>query len=228
MSLDWNNRDIVNEYARSSTDPSKHWYESEVNIPSILELLGDKGRKVLDFGCGPGDLTARLAKDFNAFGADSSELMVEQARQGYPSIEFFVWDGSEPLPTNVTAFDSIVSKLTIEFVSDLAEVAINLHRALVKGGSLIISVAHPMLVAYHNPDDPYWEESTNQTQIGTTGVVVTKIQRSLQDYINPFLEAGFTIARIDEPEIPPSVIERYDVKPLDRQIPKRLNVKFIA
>jgi trans-aconitate methyltransferase len=225
---DWNSPNIVNEYTRSSNDPSKHWYENEVNTPAILKLLGSERQRVLDFGCGPGKLTAQLSADFEAAGADSSELMIQQAQHDYPGIDFFVWDGLQPLPDSIAAFDAVVSKLTLEFIPDLSQLAANLHSALVKGGNLIVSVAHPMLVAHHNPTDPYWQESTSQIQIGTTGVVVAKVQRSLQDYINPFLEAGFSLARLDEPAIPPAVAEQYGAKPADLQIPKRLNIKFTA
>lgn len=226
MSLDWNNQKIVTEYARASADPLKHWYEDEVNVPSILGMLDTAGARVLDFGCGPGELTAQLAKTYTALGADGSELMLKQARQAYPNVEFFVWDGLQPLPNNIPAFNSIVSKLTMEFVPDIAAVADNLHAALLPGGVLIISVAHPMFVAHHHPDDPYWEQSTEQTQIGATGIVVTKIQRSLQDYMNPFLDNGFVLTHIDEPRISASVAERYRVAQADTQIPKRLNLQF--
>lgn len=226
MSLDWNKPDIVTEYTRASADPAKHWYESEVNIPSILSMLEIQGGRVLDFGCGPGGLTAQLAKTYTAVGADGSELMIKQAQQAYPDVEFLVWDGLQPLPKNIPAFNAIVSKLTMEFIPDLTAVAGNLHKTLSPGGVLIISVAHPMFVAHHHPDDPYWEQSTEQTQIGATGIVVTKIQRSLQDYINPFLDRSFTLTRVDEPRIPASVAEHYQVKPNDLQVPKRLNLQF--
>lgn len=226
MSIDWNKRDVVDEYARASTDPTKHWYENEVNVPSIVALLGAKGSRVLDFGCGPGNMTADLAKDFVAAGADGSELMIEQAQQDYPDTEFFVWDGMSPLPADMPKFDAIICKLTIEFVADLSTLAGNLRNALVPGGALIISVAHPMLVAHYNTEDPYWEESTDHIQIGTTGLFVAKIQRSIQDYFNSFIAAGFTVAKVAEPSIPKAVAEHYSVKPVDLQIPKRLNIKF--
>lgn len=228
MSLDWNNSSIVSDYVRSSNDPEKHWYENEVNIPSVLNLLGNKKGRLLDFGCGPGGLTAQLATDFAACGADGSELMVAQARRDHPGISFFVWDGSTPLPADVAAFDTIVSKLTMEFIPDLDKVAAHLHAALVPGGSLVISVAHPMLVAHKYPDDPYWETSATQTQIGSTGIVVTKINRSLQAYLNPFLDNGFTVAHIDEPAISPAAAKQHGVSPSDLRIPKRLNIRFVS
>jgi SAM-dependent methyltransferase len=228
MSKEWNQKDLVEEYATSADDPTKNWYEAEVNIPSIIKLVGNKVSSVLDFGCGPGGLTVRLAEDYTAVGADASELMIQKARATYPEVEFFVWDGLRPLPTDKPLFDCIVTKLTLEFVDDIKKVAENLHRALAKGGILVVSVAHPMLVAHFKPEDPYFETSSSKSQIGATGIVVTKLQRSLQDYINPFLESGFRLDRIDEPTIPAEISERHGAKPADLQIPKRLNLKFTA
>jgi trans-aconitate methyltransferase len=228
MKTDWDQADLVDDYARSADDPAKSWYENDVNIPSILRLLGDQPRTVLDFGCGPGKLTERLATTYQAYGADASDLMVQKAQAQYPNIKFFTWDGLQARPQELPAVDAVVSKLTLEFVPDLPALAQALRQTVAPGGSLIISVAHPMLVAHHNPQDNYWEESSYRTQIGSTGVVVTKVQRSFQDYINPFLTNGFQLARIDEPAIPPEVAAQHELKADDTQIPKRLNLLFTA
>ncbi|WP_345790878.1 class I SAM-dependent methyltransferase [Neobacillus drentensis] len=65
---------------------SKHSFVSMFG-ESLIELLAPrKGEKILDLGCGTGDLARKLA-GFGAeiTGVDKSAKMIEQARSKYPS-----------------------------------------------------------------------------------------------------------------------------------------------
>src|SRR5690242_3693183 len=96
--MSWNDQSVVDSYSDSADDRDKSWYEDKVTIPSILALLPKERVRVLDFGCGPGNFTAKLAEQFDAAGADSSQLMVRRAQEKHPGVSFFAWDGSEKLP----------------------------------------------------------------------------------------------------------------------------------
>ena len=56
----------------------------------LIPLLDLKpGEKILDVGCGTGQLTDRIAETgATVVGIDSSESMVAQARVNFPAIEF--------------------------------------------------------------------------------------------------------------------------------------------
>lgn len=226
--MSWNDQNVVNNYSDSADDASKSWYEEEVNIPSILTMLPGKHVRVLDFGCGPGNFTARLAEHFDVVGADSSELMVQRAQDKYPSITFFPWSALTDIPAGQDLFDAIATKLTLEFVEDLPSVAKHLSGALTPGGTLVVSVQHPLLaIAMHPEDDiPYWGLPKFEVQIGTIGTTVTKIHRNLDDYTAPFLNNGFELVKIIEPQIPDEVAKSRRVRPIDLAFPKRLNMQF--
>jgi ubiquinone/menaquinone biosynthesis C-methylase UbiE len=57
---------------------------------SLVEMLGPKqGEKILDLGCGTGDLANEIAKmGAKVVGMDVSPDMIEKARKKYPHLFF--------------------------------------------------------------------------------------------------------------------------------------------
>lgn len=222
---DWNNHELVRDYKVSAANPEVNWYEYEVNAPALVEMLPDAQGAVLDFGCGPGDITAMLADKFQeVVGCDSSKAMVDVARADYPGINFFQWDGQSSLDTE-REYDLVFSKLAIHFVKDLGGLAINLAKIMAERGQLIFSVPHPMRTK-EKIDGPYSTQQDYQTEIGEYGIHVTMIHRSLQDYISAFSKNGFQLVDLQEPVVPEDVINRRRLSSEDTYLPKRLNLKF--
>src|SRR5262250_3745436 len=56
-----------------------------------LKFLIPEGARVLELGCGTGDLLAALKPSFGV-GVDFSAGMIDQARQAYPDLTFVVGD----------------------------------------------------------------------------------------------------------------------------------------
>ena len=56
----------------------------------LVELLGPRpGERILDVGCGTGQLTAEIAKaGAEVMGVDNSPAMVAQARANFPGLRF--------------------------------------------------------------------------------------------------------------------------------------------
>jgi SAM-dependent methyltransferase len=106
-----------------------------------LVLSADRG-PVADLGCGPGRLTAHLAKHgLSAFGIDLSPKMIELARQAFPDLRFTV--GS------ITALDLPDNSLggilawysTYHTPPKYVPVVFGeLHRTLAPGGHLLLGV----------------------------------------------------------------------------------------
>src|SRR5262245_31056343 len=95
----------------------------------FVELVARVGatdpRRVVDLGCGPGQLTATLAQrwpDATVSGLDSSPEMIEAAREhAGDRVRFEVRDLQEWEPVGLV--DVIVSNATLQWVPD--------HRALI-------------------------------------------------------------------------------------------------
>src|SRR5688572_1624647 len=61
----------------------------------LLELLAPRaGERVLDLGCGTGDLTASIAaRGALVTGLDASSDMIDEARHKHPDLQLVVGDG---------------------------------------------------------------------------------------------------------------------------------------
>jgi SAM-dependent methyltransferase len=85
----------VRRLADASAPERRKWLERAAFFHDedllYLKFLIPAGARVLELGCGTGDLLAALAPAFGA-GVDFSEGMIAQARQAYPDLEFFVGD----------------------------------------------------------------------------------------------------------------------------------------
>jgi SAM-dependent methyltransferase len=85
----------VRRLADASAPERRKWLERAAFFHDedllYLKFLIPEGARVLELGCGTGDLLAALAPAFGV-GVDFSEGMIARARQAYPDLEFFVGD----------------------------------------------------------------------------------------------------------------------------------------
>jgi trans-aconitate 2-methyltransferase len=104
---------------------------------NLLESLKPApGERILDVGCGTGQLTSDIAKAGAAVtGLDSSAEMLAQARKNYPEIPFVLANAAgfqfqEP-------FDAVFSNAVLHWVKDADGAAQSIARALRPGGRFI-------------------------------------------------------------------------------------------
>ena len=96
--------------------------------------------RVLDVGCGEGQLTAEIARaGCRVIGVDVAEEPLRRGRQRHPGIDLrrVELDGQWPLPD--AGFDVIWAGETIEHVAETARWLSQLRRLLRSGGSLLLS-----------------------------------------------------------------------------------------
>lgn len=105
---------------------------------SLLELLKPQaGERILDLGCGPGQLTEQIAASGAAvIGLDSDPAMIAQAQTNYPDITFQVGDAanfqlSEPV-------DAVFSNAALHWVTQAEPAAHCIAAALKLGGRFIV------------------------------------------------------------------------------------------
>jgi 2-polyprenyl-3-methyl-5-hydroxy-6-metoxy-1,4-benzoquinol methylase len=132
-----------------------HWRELEHRILHynamlaarynfILKAAPKKPSLVLDFGCGDGYLSYRLAKNgHRVIGCDISmtslRLAIDQIKKQNDSINITFIRNSENLPFPEEIFDFVVLADVIEHVPQPSEVLFNLHQVLKPGGRLLLS-----------------------------------------------------------------------------------------
>jgi trans-aconitate methyltransferase len=103
----------------------------------VLDLLEPKkGEKILDLGCGTGQLTHRIAEaGATIAGLDSSTDMIGQARQNFPGITFILCDAAEMHFEN--EFDAVFSNAALHWMLDPRAVVSGVARALKTGGRFV-------------------------------------------------------------------------------------------
>lgn len=113
------------------------------NEALIGELRGlAPGAKVLDFGCGSGNITRSLSEHgFQAVGLDISAALLNLAGRVStdPPMPYVLFDGAH-LPIRNDSFDAIVTYVVLNHVisdHDLASLLTELHRVLRKGGRMV-------------------------------------------------------------------------------------------
>ncbi len=104
----------------------------------LLGLLAPlPGERILDVGCGTGQLTAEIAAaGARVMGIDSSLAMVEQARGNAPGLQFEVQDVCR-LPYHAE-FDAVFSNAVLHWVTQADDAAASMARALKPGGRLVV------------------------------------------------------------------------------------------
>lgn len=103
----------------------------------MLALLDPKaGETIVDLGCGPGQLTAKIAETgANVIGIDSAPSMIAQARINYPKLQFMLSDGATfQLGGPV---DAVFSNAALHWMRPPEAVAHRIAKALKPGGRFV-------------------------------------------------------------------------------------------
>ena len=183
-------------------------WENAVEQPYFLGLLPDlTGKRVLDLGCGAGQL-ARHAAEGGAqevIALDVSERMLDIARTEYAhprvthrrqAIE------SAEFPDG--RFDLVVSSLAFHYVADYAGLLGRIAGWLTPGGVLAFSTEHPAYTARSDDDelrlDRYPDEGPRERTWFVEGV--RRYHRTFATLLNGLIDAGMTVERVVEP-VPP-------------------------
>jgi ubiquinone/menaquinone biosynthesis C-methylase UbiE len=105
-----------------------------------LSFLIPEGSKILDLGCGVGDLLASL-KPSKGVGIDFSSNMIEIARARYQRLEFHIADieDSTAIESLSDTYDYIIHSDTIGSLNDCQQTLSLLHSVCNRDTRIIIS-----------------------------------------------------------------------------------------
>ncbi len=204
---------------------SRHGLGVVFEWPAFQRLLPPlRDKRVLDLGCGLGYF-AREARARGAravIGVDLSERMLDTARAQTddPGITY-LRASLEEFEPSAASFDLVVSSLALHYIADYPHLVRRVAASLVPGGRFAFSVEHPIFTAHgtadwhaaadgtrlHWPLDRYRDEGERRTHWFVDGVV--KYHRTVETYVNGLLDAGLTLARIEEPEAEPAALAEH-------------------
>jgi len=191
-------------------------WERAAERADLLGLLPDvTGRRVLDLGCGAGQLARHLAEAGAAevLGIDVSERMLALARTewAHPRVTYRR-EAIEDVAFAPARFDLVVSSLVLHYVDDYAGLVSRIAAWLAPGGVLVYSTEHPIFTARLPGDgwilddsgrrtrwgiDRYSDEGAREENWFVAGV--RKIHRTMATLINGLVDAGLVVERVVEP-----------------------------
>lgn len=215
------NADLWADEVRRGRDIAREGF----NNPAFLGFIGDlRGKRVLDAGCGEGYNSRILARQgASVSGIDISERMIalataEEAREplgiryartSYADLGLFA----------DATFDAVVSFMALMDGPRFDLAMREAFRVLRPGGLLAFSIMHPCFSTkgarwIRNEDGvkvnwavgryfdtSEWVEGWRFTDapLETPEFQVPRFDRTLSEYVNSVLEAGFVLRRIEEP-----------------------------
>ena len=216
------NADVWTEQVRQGRDS----YRELFNNPAFLEFVGDlSGRRVLDAGCGEGHNTRLLARRGALMaGVDISSRMIQHAREEEATkplgIRYEISSFSDLSAFEEASFDVVVSFMALMDGPDYQGAIQAIHRVLRPGGELVFSITHPCThtagLGWIRDEEgrylkltvsDYFAEGSQLSSWRFKGVpreecapfVVPRFPRTLSEYVNTLIEAGFILRRIAEP-----------------------------
>lgn len=116
---------------------SRNWYYHQDQIHYIRSLIGEN-KRVLELGCGSGDLLNSLKPAYGV-GIDISLGLVQQARRKYPGLKFIVGDASRLDFVADRSFDCIILSDFIGYLDDVQTCLEGLHRFCAPHTRIIVS-----------------------------------------------------------------------------------------
>jgi 2-polyprenyl-3-methyl-5-hydroxy-6-metoxy-1,4-benzoquinol methylase len=183
---------------------------------SFMGLLPDvTGKRVLDLGCGAGQLAFHLAEAGagEVIGVDLSEQMLALARaeRAHPRVTYLrraIEDAAFP----PDRFELVVSSLALHYVEDYPSLMRRVAEWMTTGGVLVYSTEHPVWTARDPADgwvldaegnrlhwalDNYADEGLREQRWLVDGV--RKYHRTMATLLNGLIDAGFAVERVLEP-----------------------------
>jgi len=191
-------------------------WERAAELADLLALLPDvHGRRLLDLGCGAGQLARHLATTGAAevVGVDISERMLALARAdwAHPRVTY-QRAAIEEATFPAGWFDLVVSSLAFHYVEDYRGLVRRIAGWLRPGGILVYSTEHPIFTARLPGDGWVLDEAGHRTRwsverYGDEGVReeswfvpgVRKVHRTFATLINGVVDAGLVLERLIEP-----------------------------
>lgn len=232
-------------------------YRDNVNTPAFFEFLPDvKGKLGLDVGCGEG-FNTRLLSQAGAVmsGIDISPTFVKHASNHTSNTELKIQysvENAVSLSAESETFDFATSFFSLLEIADLDDALSEIYRILKPDGFFQFSIMHPCF----NPLNPEWViddegkirgivtgnyfsqsegeicewifDGVGEDIVQDKGKFKTAVfRRTLSDWINQVVQAGFKIEKIYEPCPSQEVVDKNSTLEGTRVIPYFLIIRVV-
>jgi 2-polyprenyl-3-methyl-5-hydroxy-6-metoxy-1,4-benzoquinol methylase len=180
-------------------------WSGAVEQPYFVALLPAlAGLRVLDLGCGAGQLARHVAEagaaEVTAIDVSERMLAVARADFAHPRVthrRLSIEEADFP----AGRFDLVVSSLALHYVGDYAGLVGRIAGWLAPGGVLVFSTEHPIYTSRAEHDertlDRYADEGVRERTWFVEGV--RRYHRTVATLLNGLIDAGLRVERVVEP-----------------------------
>jgi len=229
----WNdNADAWTELSRAGYDVCRNLF----NTPTFLQILPDiSNLRGLDIGCGEGNNTRLLARrGARMTGIDISERFIEHARSEEERetlwISYRVANAIN-LPYPAKTFDFATAFMSLMDIPEVERAVSEAYRILKPGAFFQFSILHPCFDTPHRKKlcdkegkaytfeiGGYFQKLDGEVEEWTFGALpleqqeqvrkfeVARFTRTLSEWLNLLMDAGFTIEHFAEPRPTDAVV----------------------
>lgn len=230
-------------------------YRDLINTPAFLAMLPDiAGLTGLDIGCGEGSNTRQLVdRGAQMTGIDIARVVIEHARaaeQATPRSITYLLGNAQSLPFADASFDFATAFMSLMDLPDNEQAIAEAHRVIKPGGFLQFSILHPSFATPHFKklrDDQgrtfafelgsYFDRVDGQIDEWIFSAApqdlrgqfrkfrIPRFHRTLSQWLNASIGAGFVIEQLGEPKADDAVIARHPRMVQSRVFPHFLHVR---
>ncbi len=181
--------DTFNKLAKQYQDKYMSLELYEQTFDCFIELLPKTDAKILDLGCGPGNIAQYLLKrltDLKIFGIDLSPNMVQLAKTNNPQADFEVMD-CRHIGELTESFDAIMCGFCLPYLShqEVSKLINNASNLVSSGGVIYLSTMEDDYSKsgkqYSSAGDEVYiyfhQEKFLTQQLLSTGFEINQIQR---------------------------------------------------
>ena len=203
-------------WQREFTEGADPEYEEQI-LPLIDRHL-EGVRRLLDVGCGEGQVSRRAAAlGIDVVGLDLSASQVTEAVRRGGGVNY-VRSPADRLPVRDASVDAVVMCLVIEHLDPFEPAIREMARVLAPGGRCLLLMNHPLLqvpgsgwIDDHILEEQYWRvgpylpDDARMEELAP-GVNLPFMHRPLSRYVQVMGASGLLIEDMDEPAPPPGFL----------------------